>query len=81
MKKNGLLLLIAALNLTFASYGGYSSYEEVVDGVRWRYWASPDDETLTLGLYDPPTIRKSTTGEIAVPSVLGGRQVSKISAF
>ena len=53
-------------------------YTETVDGIEWTFMVNADLEVRVGGVSASRAISQSTTGEIAIPSELGGRPVTSI---
>jgi hypothetical protein len=69
-----LLSLFLARDVVFAD-------TEVVDGIEWTYTISNGEATLGVGSNYTTAVPSSTSGDIAIPSILGGRPVTRIGNF
>lgn len=72
---------ISSLVVSLIFAGALYGQPETVNGVSWGYWIEDYEATIggsTLPLMLVPAIPKSTSGELEIPSELGGYPVTKI---
>ena len=54
-------------------------YTETIDGIEWTYTVTDGEASVGGGNGISPAVPRSTSGEITIPSILGGRPVRSIS--
>lgn len=70
------LFAVVAVMMTFCAEA--DTHTERVNGIEWTYSVENGKASLGSGEYLDPTIPKSTSGAITIPSTLGGYPVTRI---